>query len=210
MINTFCPFLRETCKGNECIMFRDEECLLVSFLQAVREGAPTPEEGMPSMQEGIERGGLILHREEAEVPDWIKKRTPEELAVEILEFVKKEFPEEEWFGFHLASRYFWESKGVQEYMMPSEVQLKIQRANFLAQKELTKQAEAERKRTLQEEKDELPSLVGKCVDWARINGLNKVTLADVDTFLLEKDLELMHETKRALYSMANLKLKSKK
>jgi hypothetical protein len=70
MINTFCPFLRDTCKGNECMIFRDEECLVVSFLEALREGAPIPEEGMPPMEAGIERSGLILHREEVEVPDW--------------------------------------------------------------------------------------------------------------------------------------------
>jgi hypothetical protein len=66
-----------------------------------------------------------------------------------------------------------------------------------------------RKRVLQEEKDELPSLVDKCVEWAGINNLNKVTFADVDAFLLDKDLRLLGETKRALYSMANVKLKSK-
>jgi hypothetical protein len=180
------------------MMFRDEECLLVSFLETVREGAPTPEEGIPLIQEGIERGGLILHREEAEVPDWIKGRTPEELAVEILEFTKKE-KTEQGLDYDSASRCFWESKGVNEFLMPSEVQLNIRRADFLA-----------RRQALQEEKDELPSLVGKCVDWARINNLNKVAVADVDAFLLEKDLHLLRETKRALYSIANLKLKSKK
>ncbi|MGQ9507724.1 MAG: hypothetical protein ACUVTB_07735 [Candidatus Bathycorpusculaceae bacterium] len=88
--------------------------------------------------------------------------------------------------------------------------MKIQRAEFLAERELVREAELERKRRLQKEKDELPSLVSRCVDWARDNGLKRVTLADVDTFLLEKEIELLHETKRALYSKANLKLKSKR
>jgi hypothetical protein len=179
-------------------MWKNEECLLVTFLQRIQEGVPLSEENVPSSEEGIERTGFFFHREEAEVPDWIKKGTPEELAAEILEFIKKERAERG-FDYYSASRYFWESKGIREFLMPSEVRSKIQRADFLAQK-----------RTLQEEKDELPSLVGKCVDWARINNLNKVTLADVDAFLLEKDLDLLRETKRALYSMANLKLKSKK
>lgn len=183
MTNTFCPLLRDTCKGNECIMLRDEECLLVSFLETVREDAPTPEEGMPQIQEGI---------------DWIEKRTPEELAAEILEFIKKE-EAEKGFDYYSASRYFWESKGIQELLMPFEVRSKMQRADLLAERQ-----------KLQEEKDELPALVGKCVDWARTNNLNKVALADVDAFLLEKDLHLLRETRRALYSMANLKLKSRK
>lgn len=210
MINTFCPFLKEKCKGNECVMWKNEECVLVSFLEHVQEGVPLSEEGMPTLEEGIERSPIILHREEAEVPDWIKKRTPEELAVEMLEFMNKEFPEDEGFSFHTASRYFWENKGVQEFLMPSEARLKIQRAEFLAQREIKRKAEAERKRKLKEEKDEIPSLVGQCVDWAKDNSLKKVTLADVDSFLFEKDLELMPETKRILYAMANVKLKASK
>jgi hypothetical protein len=63
---------------------------------------------------------------------------------------------------------------------------------------------------LAKEKDELPSLVSQCVDFARMNGLKKLTLSDVDTFIIEKELDLMHETKRAVYSMANVKLKSQK
>jgi hypothetical protein len=118
--------------------------------------------------------------------------------VEIFEFAKKE-QTEAGLDYDSASRCFWESKGVRVFLMPSEVQSKMQRADFLA-----------RKRALQDEKDELPSLIGKCVDWTRINNLNKVAIADVDAFLMEKDLHLLRETKRALYSMANLKLKTGK
>lgn len=208
MTNSFCPFLKETCKGNECVMFRNEECLLVSFFKTGQEVSEP--EGIPSIEAGIQRGGLILRREEAEVPDWMKKQTPEELAVEMLDFIKKECPKDEGFSYHTAFRYFWENRGVQEFLLPPEARLKIQRAQFLAEKEIMKQQDAERKRRLLEEKDELPSLVGKCVDWARENGLKRVILSDADTFLLEKDLDLLHETKRALYSMVNLMMKSKK
>jgi hypothetical protein len=68
----------------------------------------------------------------------------------------------------------------------------------------------QRKERLGKEKEEFPSLVSQCVDWARINGLKRLTLSDLDTYILEKDLDILQETKRALYSMANLKLKSKK
>ena len=40
--------------------------------------------------------------------------------------------------------------------------------------------------------------------------LRRLTLADVDTYVLEKDLDIVKETKRALYSMANLRLKTGK
>ncbi|MCQ5373719.1 MAG: hypothetical protein NO515_01650 [Candidatus Methanomethylicia archaeon] len=120
------------------------------------------------------------------------------------------FSEDEGYSYHTAFRYFWESKGVQDFLLPSEARLKIQRVEFLAERELIKESESERKRKLQEQKDELPSLVSQCVDWARANGLKRITLADLDTFLLEKDIDLLHEIKRTLYSMVNLKLKTKR
>ena len=205
-MNTFCPFFKENCKGNECVMFKNEGCLIASFLANATE--EIPEEALEV--EGIERSGLILHREEAEVPDWIKKKTPEELAVEILEFKKKEFPEDEEVGFHTVSDFFWKSKGIQSYLMPSEAQLKMDRAGFLAEREITRKEEAQKKKRLMEEKEEIPSLVSQVVDWARINGLKRLTLSDVDTYILEKDLDILYETQRALYAMANFKLKSKK
>ncbi|MEM3874163.1 MAG: hypothetical protein QXU45_03425 [Candidatus Bathyarchaeia archaeon] len=197
MIKTFCPFLREKCKGNECVMWSDEECLIVSFMEHIKEGALVSEDLSPQLK--LE-----------EVPDWIKHLKPESLAKELLDFIREEFPEDEGFSFHTASRYFWESKGIQKFLMPPEVQLKIERVELLAEKELEKEVEEKIKRRLREEREELPSLVSRCIDWAKENGLKRVTLADVDTFLMEKEIELMPQTKRALYSMANLKLKSKK
>jgi hypothetical protein len=210
MIGNFCPFLKEKCKGNECVMWKSEECILVSFLERVQESFSLPPEEMLLPKEKVESGSMILHREEAKVPDWLKTRTPEELAVEMIDFIKKEFSEDEGYSYHTAFRYFWESKGVQDFLLPSEARLKIQRAEFLAERELIKESESERKRKLQEQKDELPSLVSQCVDWARANGLKKITFADLDTFLLEKDIDLLHEIKRTLYSMVNLKLKTKR
>lgn len=209
-MNILCPFFKENCRGNECVMFRNEECLVVSFLQRISEGVPALQEGVPPSEATIERGGALFHMEEAEVPDWISKQTPEELAVEILGFKKKEFPEDEEVSFHTVLNFFWTSKGVNQYLLPSEAQIKIQRANFLAQRETMKEAEAQKKKRLQEEKEELPSLVSQCVDWARLNGLSRITVADVDTYIMEKSIDILYETKRALYAMANVKLKSKR
>jgi hypothetical protein len=38
----------------------------------------------------------------------------------------------------------------------------------------------------------------------------KLRVSDVDSFITEKDLDLMDETKRAIYANANVKLKSGK
>ena len=200
-MNTFCPFFKETCRGNECVIFRNEECLFVSFLQIVSEGVPS--------EEIIERR-IEFQREEVEVPAWIKTRTPEELAVEMLEFKKKEFPENEKLGFHTISNFFWKSKGIERYAMPSDIELKVERANILAQREILKEEERQKKEQWEKEKEELPSLVSQCIDWARTNGLKRLTLGDIDAYIMERNLDILKETRRALYAMANVKLKSKK
>jgi hypothetical protein len=209
-MDNLCPFFKENCHGNECIMWKNQECLLVTFLQRIQEGVPLSDENVPSSEEDIERTGMILHREEAKVPRWLKVSTPKELAAEMLEFKEKEFPEEEKVRFHILSRFFWQNKGVESVFLPSEAQLKIDRANYLAERQIAKEEEAKKKKQLAEEKEELPSLVSRCVDWARINSLKRVTLSDVDTFIMEKELDLLYETKRAMYAMANVKLKSEK
>lgn len=201
-MENLCPFFKESCHGNKCIMWKNEECLVASFLQHVSE---EPEE---SLEES--RSGMILDREEAEVPKWLKTSTPEELAVEMLEFKKKEFPDDEKGDFYKASSFFWKSKGIESDLMPYEAQLKIDRAEFLAEREITKKEETQKKKRLMEEKEEISSLVSQVIDWARINGLKRLTLSDVDTYILEKDLNILIETKRALYAMANLKLKTGK
>jgi len=184
-------------------MFRNEECLIVSFLQSVSEGVPPTEETM-------ETSRIRFSREEAEVPDWIKTRKPEELAVEMLEFKRKEFSEDEDLGFHTISNFFWKSKGIERYFMPSDIQLKVERANILARKEILKEADIKKRERLKKEKEELPSLVSQCIDWARTNGLKRLTLADIDAYIMERDLDILNETRRALYATANVKLKSMK
>jgi len=206
-MENLCPFFKEACHGNECVMWKNEECLIASFLQRISEAQ---EKGLPSTEEITGTGGMILHREETEVPKWLKTSTPEELAVEMLEFKEKEFPNEEKVSFHTLSRFFWENKGVERFFLPSEAQLKIERANYLAERQIAKEEDAEKKKRLAREKEELPSLVSQCLDWARMNNLRRLTLADVDTFVMEKELVLLNETKRSMYAIANVKLKSGK
>jgi len=209
-MKTLCPFFKENCHGNECVMWRNEECVLVSFLQHMSEGVELPEEGIPSSEEGMARSGTILNGEEKEAPKWLKTSTPEEIAVEILDFKKQEFPEEDYFGFHSISHYYWSSKGIEKFCMPPEIQIKMEKAEMLADREIRKDEENQRKERLEKEKEELPSLVSQCVDFARMNGLKRLTLSDVDSFIMDKDLDLMHETKRAVYAKANVILKSRK
>jgi hypothetical protein len=202
-MNTLCPFFKENCHGNECVMWRNEQCLITLLLQVVSEGVQFREEG-------IEGSGTILGRETMEAPEWLKTSTPEGIAVEILDFKNKEFPKEQYPNLRSVSHYYWSSKGIDSYLMTPEIQLKMQKAELLAEREIRSEEATKMKERLGQEKEELPSLVGQCVDFARINGLKRLTLADVDTFVMEKGLDIFHETKRAIYAMANLKLKSNK
>lgn len=70
--------------------------------------------------------------------------------------------------------------------------------------------EDEYKKRLQSEREGLSSLVDQCMDWARANGLTRLTKADCESFLIEYDLDILKETKDRLYAIANTRLKSKK
>lgn len=204
-MKNLCPFFKDNCHGNECVMWRNENCLLVSFLSRLSEVETPHEEESEPMKRGYESS-----QNEEEVPECLEGVTAEDLAVEMLEFRKKQFPEDEKISFHMVSRLFWENKGVRAmFFLPSEVQLKVDKANLLAQREITKQEDAQKRQKLEQEKEELPSLVSQCVDWARLKGLKRLALTDIDAFLFDKEISILKETKRILFSMANSQLKAK-
>jgi len=103
---------------------------------------------------------------------------------------------------------FLESKNlIERWNLPPEISIKLQKAEVLAKQRLQKKKEEERRARLEKEKQELPSLVSRCVDWAVTHALKRVTHADIDVFILENNLDMLPETKRALYSMTNFKMK---
>ena len=81
---------------------------------------------------------------------------------------------------------------------------------MLAQRQSESEQEIKVKEQLEKEKTELPSLVSLCVDWAKEHGLKRITQSDVDAFLMDKTIEILSQTKRALYAMANVELKKSK
>jgi hypothetical protein len=191
-MNAFCPFFRGSCKGDECVMFRSEECVIVSFLEGIISG----EEAEETYEESVR----------TEVPKWLKEKTPEEILVEVLDFRKKEFPEEKSRPWRLLD-FFWKSKNISHhYSMPNEIQMKMEKVNYLLEKE----DERLKRQRLEEEKKKLPSLVSECVDWAQASDLKTLLLRDVDTYIMEKDIDILNETKKSLWTLANTKLKSKR
>jgi len=150
-----------------------------------------------------------LGRREVEVPSEIKFATAEELAAKLIDFAKKEFPDDKRIYIRSVSQLFWGQKNISKWDMPPEIQLKIEKTEILAQKQMDAEREVKEKEQLEKEKTELHSLVSSCVDWAKDHGLKRITQADVDAFLLEKNIEILPQTKRALYAMANVAIKSK-
>ena len=204
-MNTFCPLIREKCKGNECVMWVDEKCLVVTFME---DFVKPPEE---EFEERVALPISYEHEEMSvkEIPDEIKSATQEELAAELISFAKKEFPDEERVWIHNISPLFWESKNIERWNLPPDIKLKIEKAEMLAQRQLENEREVKEREQLEREKAELPSLVNSCVDWAREHGLKRVTKADIEAFLLEKNIEILPQIQRALYAMVNVQLKSK-
>lgn len=147
--------------------------------------------------------------EEPEVPTEIKLATPEELATNIIDFAKKEFPDDKEINIGRISSMFWTSKGLSRFGETPEIQLKIEKADMLARRQIDKEREIKHKEQIEKEKTGLPSLISSCVDWANDKGLKSVAQADIDAFLLEKGLEVLPETKRSIWTMAKVQMKSK-
>lgn len=171
---------------------------------------------MPSSQEPMEGTGEIPHREEEEAPDWLKTTSPEMIAKEIIEFKENKFPEMRIGGTVRARSDFrnflwnyWSQKGVSKYSMAPDIQRRINEAEGLAEKELVTKEQAEKKKRLENEDKELPSLVGQFVDWAKPRSIKRATLTEVEQFVLDKDIDILKETKRSIFIMANAKLKSR-
>jgi hypothetical protein len=49
--------------------------------------------------------------------------------------------------------------------------------------------------------------VGQCADWARSNDLKKLTQGETENFVQDKELDLLPETIRLLWTKVNLALK---
>lgn len=254
----FCFAIRDECKGQECMAWKNEECTLIKFLEKsikdLEDKLPleeVPEEIKVATTEDllmelieftrsksydniadvieefwfskgiISRSFLpidirqkiqnidinakdILKREleEKTVPEYVRIYTAEEMASELSEFVRNK-------GYYDIgySNDFWNSKGISStWSLPIDIKQKIDNAKNLAKEVLTK----ERKDRFEKEKAEIADLADACVEWTRGQGINKVvTKQIVESFLEEKSVDLLHETKYMLYNLANTKSKIK-
>ncbi|MFA5015369.1 MAG: hypothetical protein WC549_07505 [Actinomycetota bacterium] len=197
IMGKFCPLLKEDCKENKCVFWLDK-CLIVSFLQGP---ALRPDEEVYSSDDESE--------EEIKVPDEIKNCSADQLAEIIFSYAQKEIQSEElrWLDPEFFSE-FWESKSVEDkFNLPDSIRSKIDRAERIVQKKWEKEIVNRERDRFQKEKESLPKLIEECVQWVKQNGFKKVTQSDISTFLLEKNIDILKETKTMLYSKVNLLLK---
>lgn len=145
------------------------------------------------LAEEVEEGGKI--------PDEIMKKSAEQLADELVAFIE-EFPDATYT--HSLTSLFWESKGLEEPSIIDDIQFEIKRRKVESLAEIKLEKKNQKK-----EKELIPKLVENCVKWARESGFKKITKANVDHFLYEKEQTLSKTSRDAIYSKVNLALARK-
>lgn len=193
----FCPLIKENCKHESCV-FWQEKCLFVLFFQNCI-AKPNVE-----VYEGAEE-----EEDEIVIPDEVKNFSAEQLAELAFSYAQKEVQEEE--QKYLFSDFFdefWNSIGLEDkYDLSNDIRAKIDKAEKITEKKWEKKIADSGRAKFQKEKESLPQLIQDCTKWAKQNGLKRVTQSDISTFLLEKDIDILRETKTMLYSKTNTLLK---
>jgi hypothetical protein len=179
----FCPIIKDECKRSECVMWKSGEglCAIALYLG----GTPKRETEAALLQK---------------VPVGIRQAKPEDLALDWFRFAIGKNPKDigEW---AIVRTYndFWTIKNIGQQQLPDEIKQKIMEAEALAkrlmQNELTTR--------LDKEKAEVQQLVPRCLNWARIKGLSRITQEDIRVFLEHEEITLLPESERELWKRVN-------
>jgi hypothetical protein len=136
----------------------------------------------------------------------------EDLSRELATYAKKKAGRENGQGVYVqsAAHTFWRNKGLGYRTESLELDQRKDEIERLAQELIDKDFHEYRDKRLEAEKNELPKLIQDCADWARSTGRYNVTIKDVKYFLLEKKIDILEATERALYLSTNNELKTRK
>jgi len=198
---SLCPFFKELCKENQCMMWKDGNCLISGFLQGGLVLDEVEEEGVTSYSGGIS---------EPSIPEYFKSVSAGDIANEYREFIRREFPESTSKSYEIFD-LFLQSKGLdRRYDIPLEINLKVTKARMLVEQENDMLSNAETQLQIEKEKAELPMLIDKFIEWLENKGLNKARLLDVDRFTTENNLDLLYDTTRDIYEISQTKLEEKR
>jgi len=143
---------------------------------------------------------------EKEQHEALLKEDNDELVKQFIEFIKKEYSDtfNDLYKLHQVKDHFWLEKGIQQrYGLDLKVRLKMERVERSVEKQLTK-AKIER------EKEIMPKLIEKYLNWANENELNKVNKTNTECFLTENDVKLTPGNFDLLHVKVKNKLSKKK
>jgi len=191
-MSVLCPFFKEQCKGNQCMMWKEEKCLILNFL----------EQGM-ILGEGVETP--VFQRQESLDPstlEYIDTISAEDLASEGLEFWQKKYPNDYTMQYEAFELYL-QSKGLnQTWGAPADTIQKIYNARMLLNRKVEKLR-------IEKEKLEIPSVTDRFIDWLEGRGETQAKLNEVSRFIKENDLDLLFVTKRDIWTAAQNKLEKR-
>lgn len=177
-----------------------------------------PRIGLPSkLQAKQEETKFVAERMlEERLLDKLNELSNAELAMELFSHAKENISP--YLGVSIAhvSKDFWRQRGIDFRNKTSAIKEKIREVEELAEaleaKENEKierhKIEREKKR-LKAENEMLPKYLSAIVNWASEKELPKLINQDIETFMLEKSLDLHPATKRMLKLKANSELKSR-
>ena len=134
MTDVFCPLLKDTCREKECVMFRNEKCIIASFLEVYEKDKRSAEADAVSFESVTKEYAKIADSEEGEIPGWLKDRDHEDIGKEIMEFAKKEYPQGE-INPDLLCDLFWTTKGIEKFTLPATIQTKMRKAESIIKTE---------------------------------------------------------------------------
>jgi len=158
---------------------------------------------MPLYADWYTPGEDIENVDEEEIMEQFDKKSAEEWAKELNQYIIKEFPNAKSWDIDRISETFWESKGFDESIkLDTKDKMKMDMVKDIVRKQ---QEDIIRER----EKQELPKIIEECIKWAKENGLKKLTKASLKAFLSEKEIYLSSVGENALYYKVNLELSKK-
>lgn len=199
-MNAYCPLIKENCKSNECMAWKDKKCLIISFLESSIDNHIQNSNDFDGHES--EFGVDPRSKVHGDLPAEIASLTPEELANELVDFVKNKCTHNEEMSVSFEAMDFWDQKKLTEWGFHPDFEQKIHKAERLAQQRLDKERE-------EAEKQQLAQMIERCVTWAQRKNFTKLSRADVDAFMYEENIEILPKMKRALYATANVELKKK-
>jgi len=142
-----------------------------------------------------------LNKEEEKLRN-LKEKTDEQLANELVEFSVKQFGEirnPRAFQHHFYD--YWKANEIDITKLPADLKGKISK--------IQEKAVNIMERSIREEQqNKIAGFVDMCLKWAQENGIAKVTLADIDGAVAEKNIVLLPDIRRMCQSRVNNALKT--